>query len=110
MDEGTLMQNVLVGLDVVQNGLLVVEGTIGLGERAALSKWDANARRLDDGARRSKEGKGHRNEGRFAEHLGGAGEGWRERKRAGNRTCWRIEASDEELKYSGRLVRSTCPR
>ena len=104
------MQNVLVGLDVVQNGLLVVEGTIGLGERAAFPKRDVNARRLDDGARRSEEGKSHGDEGRFAEHRGEADEGWKEREGAGNRTCWRLEASDEELKYSGRLVRSTCPR
>ena len=65
--------NLLVNTDVLENGLLVVEGAVGPLEGAALTHGDADARGLDDGGRGSEEGKSHRDEGRFAEHRGESG-------------------------------------
>ena len=67
------MTDVLVGLHVVHDSLLVVEGAVGLGQGVALAQGNAKARSLDDGGRGSDEGKSHRDEGRFAEHRGESG-------------------------------------
>lgn len=53
----------------------MVEGTVSPGEAAALRQGDDCARALDERGRRSEEGKGHGDEGRFAEHRGGTGGG-----------------------------------
>ena len=66
-----------MGLDVVQDSLVVVEGAVSASECAALTQGNANARGLSDGARSGEKGKSHGNQGRFAEHVGETGEGWR---------------------------------
>lgn len=83
--------SVLVDLDVVKNGLLVVEGAISLGEGAARPQGNADTRGLDDGVRRSEESKSYRNQGYFAEHRGEAGRGWR---------SWAGRAGDPDGQYS----------
>lgn len=65
-----------MGLDVVEDSLVVVESTVSVGERCALRQGDANARLLSNGARGGNEGKSHCDQRCFAEHGEGGGESW----------------------------------
>ena len=68
---------VLEGLDRLDDGLVVVEGTVSVGERCALRQGNADARlRLSNGARGGDEGKSHCDQRCFAEHGEGVGESW----------------------------------
>ena len=66
---GTAPKNGLVGLDVVQDSLLMVEGAVGLGEGATLSKRNTDtALLLDDGCCSRNKGEGYSHQCSFAEH------------------------------------------
>lgn len=64
------------------DGLVVVEDTISLGQRGALGEVDANAALLDNGAGRRKKRKRNSEQAGFAEHCREAKRGcWRRRTR-----------------------------
>lgn len=69
-----------MGLHVVQDGLLVVEGAVSTGEGAALPKLDADARGLDDGARSGEQREGNGDQSGFAEHGGETDASWGNRR------------------------------
>ena len=77
---------VLEGLDRLDDGLLVVEGAVLVGEGGALLDGDGDAGLCGDGARGRHEGEGNGEEGGLAEHDELCGEeGWGAKSSAGCR-------------------------